>query len=101
MAPRLVLEANDICLILDSSGIIEQVAIGTDDASLASAEDWVGMAWSETATSESLNKIKDLLNGASSAGREGFQRLVGDVGLGKAGIVLGLEVSRLARNSSD
>jgi DNA invertase Pin-like site-specific DNA recombinase len=40
-------------------------------------------------------------SGASAADREGFQRLVGDVGLGKAGIVLGLEVSRLARNSSD
>src|ERR671923_2090379 len=37
-------------------------------------------------------------SGASSAEREGFQRLVADVGLGKAGIVLGLEVSRLARN---
>jgi DNA invertase Pin-like site-specific DNA recombinase len=40
-------------------------------------------------------------SGASSADREGFQRLVADVGLGKAGIVLGLEVSRLARNSAD
>lgn len=38
---------------------------------------------------------------ASSADREGFQRLVADVGMGRAGIVLGLEVSRLARNSSD
>lgn len=33
--------------------------------------------------------------------RAGFQRLVADVGLGKTGIVLGLEVSRLARNSTD
>jgi DNA invertase Pin-like site-specific DNA recombinase len=40
-------------------------------------------------------------SGASSTGREGFQRLVADVGLGKAGIVLGLEVSRLARNNAD
>jgi excisionase family DNA binding protein len=40
-------------------------------------------------------------SGASSDGREGFQRLVADVGLGKAGIVLGLEVSRLARNNAD
>jgi DNA invertase Pin-like site-specific DNA recombinase len=40
-------------------------------------------------------------SGASAVDREGFQRLVGDVGMGKAGIVLGLEVSRLARNSSD
>jgi hypothetical protein len=37
-------------------------------------------------------------SGASSTDREGFQPLVADVGLGKAGIVLGLEVSRLARN---
>jgi len=40
-------------------------------------------------------------SGASAVDREGFQRLVADVGMGKAGIVLGLEVSRLARNSTD
>ena len=33
--------------------------------------------------------------------REGFQRLVAEVGMGQAGIVLGLEVSRLARNSTE
>jgi DNA invertase Pin-like site-specific DNA recombinase len=40
-------------------------------------------------------------SGASSVDREGFQTLVGEVGMGRAGIVLGLEVSRLARNSTD
>jgi DNA invertase Pin-like site-specific DNA recombinase len=40
-------------------------------------------------------------SGASAEGRDGFQRLVADVGMGKAGIVLGLEVSRLARNNAD
>jgi DNA invertase Pin-like site-specific DNA recombinase len=40
-------------------------------------------------------------SGASAADREGFQRLVSEVGLGRAGIVLGLEVSRLARNCAD
>ena len=40
-------------------------------------------------------------SGASAADREGFQRLVADVGMGHAGIVLGLEVSRLARNNTD
>ena len=34
-------------------------------------------------------------SGASSENRVGFQRLVADVGLGHAGIVMGLEVSRL------
>jgi DNA invertase Pin-like site-specific DNA recombinase len=40
-------------------------------------------------------------SGASASDREGFQRLVAEVSLGHAGIVLGLEVSRLARNSAD
>jgi DNA invertase Pin-like site-specific DNA recombinase len=40
------------------------------------------------------------LSGAT-ADRAGFQHLVAEVGLGHAGIVMGLEVSRLARNSTD
>lgn len=40
-------------------------------------------------------------SGASAAWREGFRQLVTDVGLGRAGIVMGLEVSRLARNNAD
>jgi DNA invertase Pin-like site-specific DNA recombinase len=40
-------------------------------------------------------------SGASTAGRDGFQSLLVEVGLGHAGAVLSLEVSRLARSSSD
>ena len=40
-------------------------------------------------------------SGASATWREGFQRLVSEVGMGRAGIVMGLEVSRLARNNAD
>ena len=40
-------------------------------------------------------------SGSSAATRDGFQELVSEVALGKAGIVMGLEVSRLARNSAD
>jgi DNA invertase Pin-like site-specific DNA recombinase len=40
-------------------------------------------------------------SGASAVDREGFQKLVAEVGMGRSGIVLGLEVSRLARNSAD
>ena len=41
------------------------------------------------------------LSGASGRSASGFQRLVAEVGLGRAGVVMGLEVSRLARNSTD
>jgi DNA invertase Pin-like site-specific DNA recombinase len=40
-------------------------------------------------------------SGSQSGGRNGFQKLVSEVALGKAGLVMGLEVSRLARNSAD
>ncbi len=69
LGPQLVLEANDICLIIDESGVIEQVAIGSEDTSLAPAEQWIGKAWSDTVTEESIPKIKDLLNGGQFSGR--------------------------------
>lgn len=40
-------------------------------------------------------------SGASTAGRDGFQQLIAEVGLGHAGAVFSLEVSRLARSCSD
>jgi DNA invertase Pin-like site-specific DNA recombinase len=40
-------------------------------------------------------------SGASAVWREGFQHLVAEVSMGRAGIVMGLEVSRLARNNAD
>ena len=43
----------------------------------------------------------DLGTSGADSDREGFQRLVAAVGLGEVGVVLGLEVSRLARSSSD
>lgn len=43
----------------------------------------------------------DLGESGASTDREGFQRLVTAVSMSQAGIVLGLEVSRLARNSTD
>ncbi|HET8834470.1 MAG TPA: recombinase family protein, partial [Gemmatimonadales bacterium] len=59
----------------------------------------VALGWA----SDQIVVIDDDLgrSGATAEGREGFQRLVADVGMGKAGIVIGLEVSRLARNNAD
>jgi DNA invertase Pin-like site-specific DNA recombinase len=40
-------------------------------------------------------------SGSNSEGRPGFQRLVAEVGLDRVGIVLGIEMSRLARSCKD
>ncbi|MCP5087615.1 MAG: recombinase family protein [Rhodobacteraceae bacterium] len=57
------------------------------------------LGWHEgniTVIDEDLGK-----SGASSQERFGFQRLFTDIGLGKAGILLVTDVSRLARNCAD
>ena len=59
----------------------------------------VALGWPRSRSSSSTRDLGQ--SGASAVDREGFQKLVAEVGLGKAGIVLGLEVSRLARNSTD
>jgi len=40
-------------------------------------------------------------SGSSAEGRSGFQRLVSEVGLNHVGLILGVEMSRLARSSKD
>ena len=40
-------------------------------------------------------------SGATTEGRAGFQRLVAEVGLNHVGLILGIEMSRLARSSKD
>ncbi|KPL11212.1 hypothetical protein AMJ85_04225 [candidate division BRC1 bacterium SM23_51] len=59
----------------------------------------LSLGWS----ADQIEVIDDDLgqSGAQVTDRPGFQRLTADVGLGKVGIVLSLEISRLARNSSD
>lgn len=58
----------------------------------------VALGW----PSEMIEVIdEDLGQSGVWSGRTGFQRLVSEVGMGRVGIVLSLEVSRLARNCSD
>jgi len=58
----------------------------------------LSLGWSE----EQVQVIdQDLGQSGASTSRDGFQSLVTAVSLGRAGLVMGLEVSRLARNSTD
>jgi DNA invertase Pin-like site-specific DNA recombinase len=52
---------------------------------------------------ERITVIDDDLgkSGTTSTERQGFQRLIAEIGLGKAGLVLSLDASRLARNNRD
>jgi DNA invertase Pin-like site-specific DNA recombinase len=63
------------------------------------AERAVELGWS---AAEVVVVDEDQGQSAKSADqRDGFQRLVAEVGLGRVGIVLGIEVSRLSRRNAD
>jgi DNA invertase Pin-like site-specific DNA recombinase len=59
----------------------------------------VGLGWPR----ERVQVIDEDLgkSGAASTERHGFQRLIAEIGLGNAGLVLSLDASRLARNNRD
>ena len=59
----------------------------------------IGLGWPR----ERVHVIDEDLgkSGTASAERHGFQRLIAEIGLGNAGLVLSLDASRLARNNRD
>ena len=65
-----------------------------------------GLAQRATALGWSIDRVLTIdddlgKSGSSIEGRAGFQRLVTEVGLNHVGLILGIEMSRLARSSKD
>jgi DNA invertase Pin-like site-specific DNA recombinase len=73
---------------------IESTQMQYDLVNRARAYGWPG---------EQIEVVDDDLgvSGRSLEGRKGFQRLLAEISLGHVGIVLGIEMSRLARNCRD
>ncbi len=59
------------------------------------------VAWGWSSTQVEVIDEDQGRSGASAEQRSGFQRLVAEVGLNHVGLVLGIEISRLARSNSD
>ena len=72
---RLILGASDIALVLDTDGIIRDVALGANDLAREGYESWRGQAWLDTVTVESRTKVKDLLEGASANSSPRFREI--------------------------
>ncbi|MEM9182487.1 MAG: transcriptional regulator PpsR [Pseudomonadota bacterium] len=65
--------ANDLALIVDSQGVVRDVAVEDPKGAMAGAPDWVGQPWVDTVTVESRPKIEALMaeqSGAQSRWRQ-------------------------------
>jgi len=65
-AAKLICLASDVTVLLDSQGVIVDLAFGSDELSQALHADWVGRRWVDTVTPESAAKIEALLNEAAA-----------------------------------
>jgi transcriptional regulator PpsR len=67
-AATLIAATADIALILDSNGVIRDLAFGTDELSAEWHARWLGRPWVETVTVESRPKVESLLHEAATMG---------------------------------
>lgn len=64
-AGELLCIANDLTLVLDSEGLVRDLACSHDDLSREALADWLGRPWLETVTLESRPKVDLLLREAA------------------------------------
>ena len=60
--------AGDIALVMDSAGVIRDVALPGTDSQFSAASEWIGKPWIDTVTPETRGKIDTLLKEALSSG---------------------------------
>ncbi|WP_299438632.1 transcriptional regulator PpsR [uncultured Rhodospira sp.] len=63
-AARIILASADVALILDSAGVVRDVAIGKGDLGLGPPGAWMGRAWTDTVTEDSQPKVETLVRDA-------------------------------------
>lgn len=70
-AAKVIAATADIALILDSAGVIRDLAFGNEELSQEGYSAWLGKPWVDTVTAESRPKIEALLRdaGAPTPGR--------------------------------
>lgn len=64
----LVSASSDLALLLDKSGVIQDISLEEDDLSDYGCADWIGHPWQEVVTAESRAKVQDMLETALASG---------------------------------
>ena len=64
-AAELLAAAADVSLIVDSDGVILDIAVGNDALTGEGFDSWLGKAWADTVTIESRAKVQSLIEEAS------------------------------------
>jgi transcriptional regulator PpsR len=66
MAATLIAAMSDIALVVDTDGVIRDLAFGSDDWSVEWYGKWLGLPWVDTVTGETRQKIEALVEEATT-----------------------------------
>ncbi len=69
-AGGLIEAASDLALVLDKKGVIQDLAVGSDDLPLAGAAEWIGRPWVDIVAVDSRPKVEALLLDSASGAAE-------------------------------
>jgi len=72
-AAELVMASADVVLILDTDGVIQDMALIGKDMMGLGCQDWIGKPWIQTVTVESKPKIEDLLGQPTETGLDNIR----------------------------
>ena len=53
--------ASDVALVLDKKGVIQDVSVRRNELASLGCHHWIGRKWADTVTSESRDKVSDML----------------------------------------
>jgi transcriptional regulator PpsR len=67
VAASLLASAGDISLVIDSGGVIRDIAISNADLVAQGFSDWIGQTWLDTVTSDSKGKVAQMLSDSAGA----------------------------------
>ncbi len=98
-AASLLAVAGDIALVMDSAGVIRDVALVGAETEFDSASQWVGRPWIDTVTPESRSKIDTLIKEALSTGIS-KRRQVNNLLIDGADVPVSYTALRIGRDGS-
>ncbi len=99
VAERVAAAGADVALIVDSEGVIRDIAFGEEDLSREGADEWLDHPWSETVTVDSRHKIEAMLSDARRDGQSSW-REVNQVTSSETSVIVRYRAVRLSRDGA-
>ncbi len=74
-AARVIASASDVAMVIDSHGIIRDVAVGDANIAMEGFADVISKRWVDTVTDDSRHKVEEMLSAAAKHGETSWREI--------------------------